>query len=108
MVGQVFRVLFSRRAQRRRRQITDFETRSADAHKARKVQRKIDAAAKKLEKLPEANPVYQRDEDGTIYRYTKAFQYKLIFKVFEEAKEVFIVTVRHDAEDPDIVDNDVE
>ena len=66
MVGQVFRVLFSRKAQRRRQQITDFETQSADARKARKVQRKIDAAAKKLEKLPDANPIYQEDEDGTV------------------------------------------
>ena len=108
MVGGVFRVLFSRKAQRRRQQITDFETRSADTHKAQKVQRKIAAAAKKLEKLPDANPIYQRDKDGTTYRYTKPFSYKLIFQVFDNAKEVFIVTVRHDAEDPDVVDNDLQ
>ena len=108
MVGGVFRVLFSRKAQRRRQQITDFETQSADARKARKVQRKIAAAAKKLEQLPAANPIYQRDEDGTTYRYTKAFSYKLIFRVFEKAKEVFIITVRHDAEDPDVVNNDLQ
>ena len=108
MVGQIFRVLFSRKAQRRRQQITDFETRSADARKARKVQRKIAAAAKKLEKLPDANPIYQTDEDGTVYRYVKAFKYKLVFQVFKKAKEVFIVTVRHDRENPDVVDDDLK
>ena len=108
MVGQIFRVLFSRKAQRRRQQITDFETESANARKARKVQREIDKAAKKLEKLPEANPIYQKDEDGTTYRYTKAFSYKVIFKVFEKAKEVFVLTVRSDAEDPDTVERDLQ
>ena len=108
MVGQVFRVLFSRKAQRRRRKITEFETRLADKRKARKVQHEIDAAAKKLEKLPNSNPIYQKDKDGTVYRYAKAYSYKLIFKVFEQAKEVFIITVRHDKEDSSIIGNDLK
>ncbi|MEM6771510.1 MAG: type II toxin-antitoxin system RelE/ParE family toxin [Bacteroidota bacterium] len=108
MVGQIFRVFFSKKAQRRRQLISDFEKQSANAKKARKVQREIDKAARKLDKLPNANPIYQEDEDGTIFRYVKAFKYKLIFKVFEKAKEVFIVTVRHDAEDPDTVERDLK
>lgn len=72
------------------------------------MQLEIDTAAKRLERLPEANPIYQRDNDGTTYRYTKAYNYKLIFTVIEETKVVFIITVRHDAEDPDLVSNDLE
>ena len=108
MVGRIFRVVFTRKSQRRRQQITDFEKKAADAKKARKVQREIDKAAKKLEKTPDANPTYQVDEDGTRYRYTKAFNYKVIFQVFKKVGEVLIITVRHDSEDPDIVDNDLK
>ncbi|MEM8584908.1 MAG: type II toxin-antitoxin system RelE/ParE family toxin [Bacteroidota bacterium] len=107
MVGQIYRVLFSHKAQRRRQQINVFETQLGGANKARKVQREIDKTAKKLEKLPKATSIYQTDKDGTVYRYTKAYKYKVIFKIFEKAKDVFIVTVRHDREDPDVVDNDL-
>jgi plasmid stabilization system protein ParE len=108
VVGRIFRVVFTRKSQRRRQQITDFEKQSADAKKARKVQREIDKAAKKLAKTPDANPTFQIDEDGTRYRYTKAFDYKIIFKVFKKIGEVLVITVRHDAEDPDVVDNDLK
>jgi plasmid stabilization system protein ParE len=108
MVGRIFRVVFTRKSLRRRQQISDFEKEAADAKKARKVQREIDKAAKKLETTPDANPTYQVDEDGTRYRYAKAFDYKVIFKVFKKVGEVLIVTVRHDAEDPDVVENDLK
>lgn len=107
MVGKVFNVVFSRKAQRRRREISEFETRSADAKKASKVQHQIDKSATKLEQMPAARPQYQKDADGTVYRYIKAFRYKLIYKIFEAVGDVFIVTIRHDREDPDVIKRDL-
>ena len=48
MVGKIFRVLFTRYAQRRRQQINNFEEQVNGKSYARKVQRSIDKASKKL------------------------------------------------------------
>lgn len=107
MVGRIFRVLFTNNAQRRRGIIDDFETKKGGKRTAAKVQRAIDKAADKLEKTPEANPIYLLDGEKTDYNYTKAFGYKLIFKLFKKVGDVLIVTIRHDREDPDDVRNDL-
>jgi mRNA-degrading endonuclease RelE of RelBE toxin-antitoxin system len=107
MVGRIFRVLFTNNAQRRRGIIDDFETKKSGKRTAAKVQRAIDEAADRLEKLPEANPGYLLDEEKTGYNYNKAFGYKLIFKVFKKLGEVLIITIRHDNENPDEVNRDL-
>ena len=100
MVGKIFRVIFTGYAQRRRRQINDFETKARGQGQARKVQREITKQASKLEKLPNAHPLYlDHDEDYEV-KYHKAFDYKIIFRIFKKAGEVIILTIRNDAEDP--------
>ena len=47
MVGKAFRVIFTRYAQRRRREIFDFEEKLNGKRYAEKVQRAIDKEAKK-------------------------------------------------------------
>jgi mRNA-degrading endonuclease RelE of RelBE toxin-antitoxin system len=107
MVGRIFRVLFTKNAQRRRGIIDDFETKKGGKRTAAKIQRAIDEAADRLEKLPGANPGYLLDGEKTDYNYTKAFGYKLFFKIFKKIGEVLIITIRHDNEDPDEVDRDL-
>ena len=107
MVGKVFRVLFARNAQRRRKIIDDFETRKSGKQRATKVQQAIDEAADRLEKLPKANPHYLIDGKKSGYRYSKALGYKVIFKIFPKVGDVLIITIRHDNEDPGEVEKDI-
>lgn len=108
MIGKVFRVLFTRSAQRRRNIIDDFETKKSGKRRAKKVQQAIDDAADRLEKLPEANPNYLIDGKKSGHKYTKAFGYKVIFKIFKKIGDVLIITIRHDNEDPSEVERDLK
>ena len=99
MVGKIFRVLFSGFARRRVRQVHDFESQVNGNKRADAVRREILKQAAELEKLPDSNPNYLDAEDGDV-RYRKAFSYKIIFRVLKKAGEVFILTIRNDAEDP--------
>lgn len=106
MVGKVFRVIITRYAQRRRRQVFDFEEDVNGTDYARKVQQEIDEEMKKLENLPEANPLYLDHDKDYKVRYTKACGYKILFRVLKKVSEVIVLTIRNDAEDPDTVRKD--
>jgi plasmid stabilization system protein ParE len=107
MVGKIFRVLFTRYAQRRRQQINNFEEQVNGKRYARKVQRSIDKASKKLEKLPEAHPTYDDHDSDYEIKYIKARNYKILFRVLKKVGEVIILTIRNDAEDPDKIKDDI-
>lgn len=107
MVGKVFRVFFTRYAQRRRQQIFDFEEKTNGSKYARKVQRTIDKEAKKLENLPEVNPPYLDHDSEYEVRYSKALDYKILFRVLKKMGEVIILTIRNDAENPEKVKDEV-
>jgi len=108
MLGRLFRVIFSRKAQRRLNQITDYQEDNVSATNARKVAREIRAAARKLERSPQACPILPGTEDEPEeIRYTKAWSYKIVFAVLKKVSEVIIVTIRHDKEDPDDVLDDL-
>lgn len=108
MVGKLFKVVFAKKAQRRQRQIFDFEESESGKKQARKVQREIIKQAKKLKKLPESKPYLPlTEEEPEEFRYTKAFSYKIIFTVLKKIGEVLVITVRHDREDPDDVLKDL-
>ena len=98
MVGKVFRVLFSGFARRRVRQIHDFEEGINSRKRADTVRKEILKQAADLENLPGSNPPYLDADDEDIH-YRKAFSYKIIFRVLKKAGEVFILTIRNDAED---------
>ena len=107
MVGKIFRVVFTRYAQRRRQQIFDFEETLNGKYYARKVQRAIDEESQKLKKLPESHPTYfDHDSDHEI-KYTKALDYKILFRVYKKIGEVIILTIRNDAENPEKIQDEV-
>lgn len=107
MVGKVFRVLFTRLAQNRRRQIYDFEEGVNGVKYAQKVQQAIDDKAKGLEQLPDANPPYLDHDSDYEVRYTKALDYKILFRVLKKVGDVIILTIRNDAEDPSKIKDEV-
>lgn len=107
MVGNIFRVIFTRYAQRRRREIFDFEENLNGRRYARKVQRAIDTEARKLEKLPESHPAYLDHDSDYEVKYTKALDYKILFRILKKVGEVIILTIRNDAEDPDKIKDEV-
>lgn len=101
MVGSIFRVIFTRYAQRRRREIFDFEEKLNGRRYAQKVQRSIDKQAKKLEKLPGAYPPYLDHDSEYEVRFTNALEYKILFTILKNVGDVIILTIRNDAEHPD-------
>jgi plasmid stabilization system protein ParE len=107
VVGKIFRVIFSRRSSKKLRETSDYLTRNASSSVARNVTSEIRKEALKLEKLPGSKPIYPGTEDlEEDIRYTKKWSYKIIFEVLNPKKIVRILTVRHDAEDPeDILDD---
>jgi plasmid stabilization system protein ParE len=107
MVGKKYRVLFTRYAQRRRQQINDFEENLNGKHCALKIQRTIDRESQKLEKLPEAHPIYEYHDSDYEVRYTKALDYKILFRVLKKVGEVIILTIRNDAENPNKIRDEV-
>lgn len=108
MVGKIFRVLFSSKSRDQLKDITDYHRRNASASVATKTRKAIREEAQKLEKLPSSRPIYPgtEDMDGEI-RYAKKWSYKIIFEVFSPKKLVQILTIRHDAEDPDDILDDL-
>lgn len=107
MVGKTFRVIISRYAQLRRREIFHFEKKLNGKRFAQKVQQTIGKQAKKLEKMPEANPIYQGHDSKYEVRYIKALDYKIIFMVLKDVGDVIILTIRNDAEDPEKIKDEV-
>lgn len=107
MVGRIFRVILTGYAQRRRRQINDYEERVNGKRRAGKVQREIDKQANKLSELPEANPPYLDHEEDYEIRYRRALDYKIVFRVFKKLGEVLILTIRNDAEDPNKIKDEI-
>ena len=108
MVGKVFKVVFSRLASKRLRERSDFYRENASPAVAAKVRKGIRDEAAKLEKLPESKPIVPGTEDAEhTIRYTKKWSYKIIFRVLNPMNIVRILTIRHDAEDPDEVLEDL-
>lgn len=76
---------------------------------ASKINKGIRDEAKKLNKLPSSRPIYPgtEDMDGEI-RYAKKWSFKIIFEVLNPKKLVQILTIRHDAEDPNEILDDLK
>ncbi len=106
MVGQIFRILFSRKSRNRLKEISDYHQRTSSPLVAGKVARGLKDEAQKLERLPSSRPTYPGSEElGGEVRYAKKWSYKIIFEILNPEKLVRILTIRHDAEDPeDIMD----
>ena len=109
MVDKLFRVAFSGIAKQRLREISDYTARAAYPAVSRKVRRGILKEAGKLEKFPASNPPLPGTEDYDYeVRYTKAWSYKIIFRVFNPENVVRVMTIRHDAELDEDVRKDLD
>ncbi len=107
MVGKLFRVIFSRKSRQRLKDISDYNTRTASSAVSKKIRQGIIKEARKLEKLPASKPPLP-DTDDYDYevRYTKAWSFKIIFKIIGDI--VNILTIRHDREDPKDIKEDLK
>ena len=108
MVDKLFQVIFSKKARKKLKDISDHYKRSASPAVAKKVRNRIKDEAKKLERVPESKPILPGTEDMDFQpRYTKAWSFKIIFRVINPTRIVRILTIRHDKEDPDNVKEDL-
>jgi len=108
MVGKLFRVIFSSTAKRRLQDISNHYTSTASPAVGQKIRHGVVNEAKKLEKLPESNPILPNTEDINFeVRYAKAWSYKIIFRVFNPLNIVRILTTRHHKEAPEEVKKDL-
>jgi plasmid stabilization system protein ParE len=101
MVGKTYKVLFTRLAHRRRKEIYHFELSLNGQAYARRVQKAIGEASKKLETFPQAFPNYTYHDTDFEIKYTKALDYKILFRVMKDSSEVIILSIRNDAENPE-------
>lgn len=110
MVGKSFQVMFSRTARRRLKEITDYVTEDSKSRAVgQHVRRGILTEARKLEKLPGSKPTLPGTEDYDYkVHYTKAWKYKIIFRILDPRNIVRILTIRHDKELDDNVKKDLD
>jgi plasmid stabilization system protein ParE len=106
-VVKLFKVIFSRQARQRLKDVSDRYEKTASPSVAKKIRKGIVDQAQKLERFPESKPILPDTEAyKPAVRYTKAWSYKIIFSVFKKKNQVRITTIRHNKEDPkDIIDN---
>ena len=99
MVGKLFRVMFSRLAKRRLKEITEHAADAKSKAVGQHVRHGILTEARKLEKLPGSRPVLPDTEkyDYKVY-YAKAWNYKIIFRILDPRNIVRVLTIRHDKE----------
>jgi plasmid stabilization system protein ParE len=108
MVGNIFRVIFSSKARKQLKEISDYQTRIASPTVAKKIRSEIRKEAAKLENLPASKPILPGTEDRKEeIRYAKKWSYKIIFQVLNPKNLVRILMVRHDAEDLDDILDDL-
>lgn len=110
MVGKLYQVMLTQTARRRLKDITDYVSEEAKSKTVGQyVRRGILAEARKLEKLPGSKPALPdtEDYDYKVY-YTKAWGYKLIFRILDSEDIVRILTIRHDKELDKNVKKDIQ
>ena len=108
MVGRIFNVVFTQLANRRLNQIVDDLGQRASGSVALRIRQDIIREAKRLEKLPNSRPKLPDTEalDFEV-RYTKSRKYKIIFRVVDHQDVVRVLSIRHDAEDPVSIRDDL-
>lgn len=109
MVDRLFRVIISRKARRRLKEIGDYHREYASEEVCKKVRNKIIEQAEQLERNPERYTLLPGTEDMDYeVRYTKAWSYKIIFRIFPVKQLVRILTIFLDKQDPRNIRKDLE
>jgi len=107
MVAHRFQVLYTSYAQQRRKEIYFSEIKLNGVKYARRVQKAIGMASRKLRTFPEACPNFLDHDADFEIKYTKALDYKILFRVIKSSSEVIILTLRNDAENPDTIKSEL-
>lgn len=109
MVGKKFQIIFSPISKERLKEISDYHKKNTSPAIAQKIRTEILSAARKLEKLPASKPKLPGTEElNYTIRYTKIWSYKIIFRVLSSESRVRILTIRHDKEDPQRIEEDLQ
>ena len=109
MVGKLFQVIFSLKSRTRLKEISEYHKENVSKEVSKKVRQKIVAEASKLKELPESKPILPGTENMDYeVRYTKAWSFKIIFRVFNPKNIVRILTIRHDKEAPEDILKDID
>lgn len=102
MVNKLYKIIISRLARQRLKDISDYLTENASPETARKVRNGLLQTAKDLEKMPESHPILPGAEDkDPPYRFAKKWSYKVIFRIFEPKDEVRVLDFFHSKQNPE-------
>ena len=108
MVEWLYNVVLTKLARKKLTKIARDVAEHSSPATAKRVRKDLLGAAVKLENLPHSKPKLPGTEDLDYeVRYTKRRKYKIIFRILESLGLVRVLTIRHDAEDPDDVLNDI-
>ena len=102
---ELFKVIVTRTARRTLRNIFDYHKENVSEATARKVRKGILEEALKLERYPESGTLLPGTEKAkNPSRYSKAWSYKIIYRIFQKKKEVKVLDFIHDKQNPDDLD----
>ena len=102
MIDRTFTVVFSTFAGNRIAQIAAYVEEIASVQQADRIVNELLDAAEKLSFLPESKPILPNTAHlPFVVRYTKSRSYKLIFRVELTSDTVRVLSIAHDAEDPE-------
>jgi len=98
---KLFKVILSRNARKRLATIFGYYKKTASKSTAHKVHDEILDTAESLERFPESKPILPGTEnDEYPKRYVKAWSFKIIFTIFKKKKQVNVIDIYHDKQDP--------
>ncbi len=99
---KLFKVVLSENARKRLAEIFGYYKRNASRSTAQKVHNRILDTAQSLERFPESKPILPGTEnDEYPKRYTKAWSFKIIFTIFQKRRQVNVIDIYHDKQDPE-------
>ena len=98
----IFKIVFTSKARRNLKGISDHYQRTASPRVANKVREGIIDSTEKLKTFPHRKPILSGTEDmNPPVRYTKKWSFKILFRIFSGKKQVQVLGIRHDKEPPE-------
>ena len=99
---KLFKVVLSENARKRLAEIFSYYKHHASQSTALKVHNRLLDAAQSLERFPESKPILPGTEnDKYPKRYSKAWSFKIIFTIFQKKRQVNVIDIYHDKQDPE-------
>ena len=102
---KLFKVIITRTARRTLKNIFDYYKENVSETTAQKIRKGILEEAQKLDRYPERGTLLPGTEKAkNPSRYTKAWSYKIIYRIFQKKKEVKVLDFIHDKQNPEELD----